>query len=103
MRRAHCRARDRGPTGRIKFGTESYPEPDMFGRLPAYALFARHLIGFDMRDADFSYEKEEARPAVQLRDVVRVDTENIRAQKPGADARELLKPIHLAKAEKETF
>jgi len=82
---------------------KDYPEPNMFGRLPVYALFARHVTGLDVRDADFSFEKSEARPAVQLRDVVRVDMDGIRAQKPGTGARELLKPIHMAKAVKETF
>src|SRR5262249_2615109 len=62
---------------------KDYPEPTMYGRLPVYALFARHVTGLDVRDADFSFEKAEARPAVQLRDVVRVDMENIRAQQPG--------------------
>jgi polygalacturonase len=82
---------------------KDYPEPNMFGRLPVYALFARHVTGLDVRDADFSFEKSEARPAVQLRDVVRVDMDDIRAQKPGTGARELLKPIHMATAVKETF
>jgi len=82
---------------------KDYPEPNMFGRLPVYALFARHVTGLDVRDADFSFENGEARPAVQLRDVVRVDMDNIRAQKPGTTARELLKPIHLANAVKETY
>ena len=26
---------------------KDYPEPDMFGRMPSYALFARHVIGLD--------------------------------------------------------
>jgi polygalacturonase len=82
---------------------KDYPEPNMFGRLPVYALFARHVVGLDMRGADFSFEKAEARPAVQLRDVVRVDLDDIRAQKRGTAARELLTPVHLAKAVKETF
>jgi len=82
---------------------KDYPEPDMFGRLPAYALFARHVAGLDVRDADFSFEKGESRPAVQLRDVIRVDLDNVRVQKPGTTDRELLKTVHLAKAVKETF
>src|SRR4030095_6998202 len=28
---------------------KEYPEPDMFGRMPAYALFARHVAGVDVR------------------------------------------------------
>jgi polygalacturonase len=82
---------------------KDYPEPDMFGRMPSYALFARHVAGLDVRDADFTFDKAEARPAVQLRDVVRVDIDNVRAQKPGSDVRELLKPVHVAKVVKESY
>lgn len=82
---------------------KDYPEPTMFGRLPVYALFARHVAGFDVREADFSFERSEARPAVQLRDVVRVDMDNIRVQRAGTATRDLLKPIHLARAVKETY
>ena len=82
---------------------KDYPEPDMFGRLPVYALFARHVAGLDVRGVDFSFETREARPAVQLRDVMRVDMDNVRVQGPGTRARELLKPVHIAKAVKETF
>ena len=82
---------------------KDYPEPDMFGRMPSYALFARHVVGLDFRDGDFTFEKGELRPAIQLRDAARVEIDNVRAQKPGTDSREMLKPIHLAKVLKESF
>ncbi|HYT76504.1 MAG TPA: glycoside hydrolase family 28 protein [Vicinamibacterales bacterium] len=80
-----------------------YPEPDMFGRMPSYAFFARHVVGLDVRESDFTFDRPELRPALQLRDVTRVDVENVRTQTPGGGARELLKPIHLAKVVKESF
>ncbi|HEX9367228.1 MAG TPA: glycosyl hydrolase family 28 protein [Vicinamibacterales bacterium] len=82
---------------------KDYPEPDMFGRMPSYALFARHVIGLDVRDADFSFDKPEARPAIRLQDVVRVDMDHIRAQRPGTTTRALLPPVHLPKVLKAAF
>jgi polygalacturonase len=82
---------------------KDYPEPDMFGRMPSYALFARHVTGLDVREADFSFDAAELRPALQLRDVTRVDIDNVRAQTPGGDVRELLAPIRLAKVVKQSF
>ena len=82
---------------------KEYPEPDMFGRMPSYALFARHVIGLDLRDADFTFEQADARPAVMLDDVVRADIDHVRAQKTGGTARALLPPVHLAKVLRAAF
>jgi len=82
---------------------KDYPEPDMFGRMPSYALFARHVIGLDMRDADFTFEQPEARPAITFNDVVRVDMDHVRAQKSGTATRALLPAVHLAKVVKAAF
>ena len=80
-----------------------YPEPDMFGRIPAYALFARHVAGLDVRDGDFTFETPELRPAIQLQDVVRVDLDHVRAQRPGTTTRELLPAVRLAKVVKASY
>ena len=82
---------------------KDYPEPDMFGRMPAYALFVRHVTGLDVRDADFSFESPELRPAIALQDVVRVDLDHIRAQRPGTPTRALLPPLRLERVEKATY
>jgi polygalacturonase len=82
---------------------KEYPEPDMFGRMPAYALFARHVAGLDVRDADFTFETPEARPAIQLQDVVRVDLDHVRAQRPGTTVRALLPPVYLDKVVKASY
>lgn len=82
---------------------QDYPEPDMFGRMPAYALFARHVAGLDVRDGDFTFDAPELRPAVQLLDVVRVDLDHFRAQRPGTTTRELLPPVRLAKVVKASY
>jgi hypothetical protein len=35
-----------------------YPEPDMFGNIPAYGLSARHVKAFAARDLIFTADKE---------------------------------------------
>jgi polygalacturonase len=82
---------------------KDYPEPDMFGRMPSYGLFARHVDGLDIRDADFTFEKPELRPVMQLRDVTRVDVDHLRAQKPGTALRVLYPLLQRAKVLKESF
>jgi polygalacturonase len=82
---------------------KAYPEPDMFGRMPSYALFARHVAGLDVRDADVSFAAPELRPAIQLQDVVRVDLDHIRAQRPGTTTRALLPTVRLDKVDKASY
>jgi polygalacturonase len=82
---------------------KEYPEPDMFGRMPAYAMFARHVAGLDVRDADFTFDAPDVRPAIQLQDVVRVDLDHIRAERPGTTTRALLPPVRLDRVEKASY
>ncbi len=48
---------------------KSYPEPGMFGQMPSYGFFFRHVIGLEMHDVKLDYVKPEARPVVVLDDV----------------------------------
>ena len=82
---------------------KEYPEPDMFGRIPAYALFARHVIGLDVRGADFTFDTPEVRPAIRLEDVERADMDDVRAQKPGTTTREMMHPLHLDRVVKAAY
>jgi polygalacturonase len=63
---------------------DTYPEPTMFGVLPSYGFFIRHVKGIEMRDVKVSYMKEDARPPFMLTDVVGADFFNIQGQR-GAD------------------
>jgi polygalacturonase len=47
----------------------AYPEPSMFGKIPAYGLFARHVKNLRVRDFAVSFEQPELRPAVVLHSV----------------------------------
>ena len=52
---------------------DSYPEPTMFGELPAYGFFIRHVKGLRMNDVQVSYLKDDARPPFVLYDVKRAE------------------------------
>lgn len=47
----------------------AYPEYTMFGELPAYGLFVRHVTGLTLRDIQFELANSDFRPALVLDDV----------------------------------
>jgi polygalacturonase len=58
----------------------AYPEPTMFGDLPSYAFFIRHVRDIEMDRVKIDYTQPDARPAFVLEDVVnaRFDHLNLR-------------------------
>jgi hypothetical protein len=52
----------------------------MFGELPAYGFFIRHVKGLQMNDVEVAYIKEDARPPFVMTDVKVVDFFRVRAQ-----------------------
>ena len=58
-----------------------YPEPTMFGELPAYGFFIRHVKGVQMRDVELSYLKPDMRPPFWLNDVNGISFMNLRVQR----------------------
>ena len=62
-----------------------YPEPGMFGAMPSYGFFFRHVAGLEMDHVKIDYVQPEARPAFVLDDVqdARFDHLNVRR---GTDA-----------------
>ncbi len=57
-----------------------YPEPRMFGPIPAYGFFLRHVKGIELNDVQVSYLKEDLRPAFHLQDVKDVEFNHVKAQ-----------------------
>lgn len=47
----------------------SYPEPSMFGKMPSYAFYFRHVVGLEMSHVKADYVSPEARSAIVLDDV----------------------------------
>ena len=59
---------------------DAYPEPSMFGEMPAYGFFIRHAKRLEMNDVEVSFLKDDARPAFVLSDVAGADFNRVRAQ-----------------------
>ena len=57
-----------------------YPEPVMFGVIPAYGFFIRHVKGIELRNIEVSYAKEDLRPAFLLMSVTDAEFTHVRAQ-----------------------
>lgn len=48
---------------------KNYPEPSMFGVIPAYGFYVRHAKGIVFDNVDVSFDKDDQRPAFLLDDV----------------------------------
>ena len=59
---------------------KEYPEPSMFGAIPAYGFYIRHVKGIEMDNVQVSYLKEDLRPAFILDDVKNAEFRNVKAQ-----------------------
>lgn len=55
--------------GDVAEAEAEYPEYKMFGVLPAYAFFCRHIRGLRLRNVTTRFEEPELRPALVLEDV----------------------------------
>jgi polygalacturonase len=59
---------------------KSYPEPSMFGVLPAYGFYIRHAKGITFDNVEVSFANDDARPAFVLDDVASASFFRIKAQ-----------------------
>lgn len=57
----------------------SYPKGGMFGTLPAYGFYCRHVRGLRLHNLDLSFEGGDARPAIIAEDVAELDVAGLRA------------------------
>ena len=57
-----------------------YPEPSRFGVMPAYGLFARHVRDLELANLHFTFETNDARPAMVCSDVQGLEIDNFKAQ-----------------------
>lgn len=60
---------------------KGYPEPAMFGLLPAYGLFVRHARHVTVERFETSFDKEDQRPAIVLMDVAGIEFERVKAER----------------------
>jgi len=61
---------------------DKYPEFKMFGDLPAFGLYCRHVRGLRIEGLETGFESAEYRPAVVMEDVERAWVHNCRALNP---------------------
>jgi polygalacturonase len=59
---------------------KTYPEPRMFGEIPAYGFFIRHVKGIELNDVQVSYLKEDLRPAIVAESVQGMQLNHLQAQ-----------------------
>ena len=59
---------------------KAYPEPRMFGDMPAYGFFIRHVNGLDMGAVQVSFLKDDLRPAMVLESVRNAAIDHLKAQ-----------------------
>jgi len=60
---------------------KEYPEPSMFGILPAYGFFIRHARSIELKNIDVNNMKEDRRPAFVLASVEGIELENCKTAK----------------------
>lgn len=60
---------------------QAYPEPSMFGILPAWAFYIRHATGVRLDNVDVRFAESDTRPAVVLDDVRDAEFHHVRATK----------------------
>jgi len=67
----------------------AYPEPNMFGDLPATGFFVRHLRNLEMTNVEIATRAPDARPAFWLNDVEGADFFRMRVPQAAAPAFDL--------------
>jgi polygalacturonase len=59
---------------------KDYPEPERFGMMPAYGLFARHVRNLEIADFRVGFEEQDLRPSMVCVDVDGLEIDNYKAQ-----------------------
>ena len=70
-----------------------YPEPSMFGLLPAYGLFVRHAKNVSVDRVELGFVKDDTRPAIVLMDVADIKFTRVKAQRVGDAAFFVLRDV----------
>jgi hypothetical protein len=78
--RAHAKAECDIPLAGVGEHERDYPESAMFGPLPAYGFFVRHVQGLTLRNLDVSFAEEDFRSALVCDDVTDLRLEGLRTR-----------------------
>jgi hypothetical protein len=63
----------------------SYPEATMFGELPTYGFYVRHVNGIKLEDIHVQYESPDFRHALYTENVKNLDIDSYNAQAPAGN------------------
>ena len=58
---------------------DQYPEPGMFGKLPATGLWVRHARNLELNNVEVAVAYPDNRPAIWMEDVIGADVFNLKA------------------------
>jgi polygalacturonase len=72
---------------------DPYPEPSMFGTLPAYGFYIRHARGVSLRDVAVSTMNADARPPIWFHDVTDVSIDRLDSSRAPGVAFALLRDV----------
>ena len=70
-----------------------YPEPMLFGPLPAWGIYVRHAARVQLSDITLSLLAADARPAIELDDVAAPDVSGLRLPQGNTDSDWVLKSV----------
>jgi len=59
---------------------KGYPEPRMFGEIPAYGFFVRHVRGLEFNNVEVSYLSEDFRPPFLIENASQIEFDNVKAE-----------------------
>jgi hypothetical protein len=62
---------------------EAYPEHNMFGNLPAYGFYCRHVENIKFYNVELDYDGSESRPSVIFEDITFLDLKELNAKTNG--------------------
>lgn len=61
---------------------EKYPEATMFGLLPAWGFYGRHVEGLTLRNVRVHWQQPDARPALIFDDVAGLELDGFKTDTP---------------------
>jgi hypothetical protein len=64
---------------------KGYPEFSMFGELPAYGLYVRHVTGLQMKNITFKLKDKEYRPSMVFDQVSNLQIKKVNLQNPKSE------------------
>lgn len=67
---------EKEPNENVEELADQYPEATMWGELPAYGFFVRHVQGLRMDGISVGYQQEDVRPAMAFTDVIDAKIQN---------------------------